>query len=85
MQWTKRKTCMMVVGEAEEYSEIDSNNGQEIYYSQFDKHKCIDFHRVNCNEPLRYSITFSVCLRFHRNLQCNCECNSFPFFMQIIN
>ena len=22
-----------------------------IYYSQFDQHNCIDFHRVNCNEP----------------------------------
>ena len=30
MQWTKRKTCMMVVGEAEKYSENDSNNGREI-------------------------------------------------------
>ena len=22
-----------------------------MYYSQFDKYNCIDFHRVNCNEP----------------------------------
>ena len=22
-----------------------------IYYSKFDTHNCIDFHRVHCNEP----------------------------------
>ena len=43
----------------------------ELYYSQFDKHNCIDFSigLTAMSLPLCYSITFSVCLRFHRNLQ----------------
>ena len=33
-----------------------------IYYSQYNKHNCIDFHRVNCNEPSLSLLDNFLCL-----------------------
>ena len=37
-----------------------------IYYSQFDKHNCIAFHRVNCNEQLldNFKCLSSISMKF---------------------
>ena len=49
-----------------------------IYHSQFDKHNCIDFHRVHCNVRIHYPPKLIYhsqfdkhnCIDFHR-VHCN--------------
>ena len=55
-----------------------------IYHSQFDKHNCIDFHRVHCNEPTPLLLLVFV-LDFFEICSGNCECNLLQFCMQIIH
>ena len=59
----------------------------QLYYSHFDKHNCIDFHRVNCNEPTPSLLDNFLVFVFDFIEICsgNCKCNRLQFFMQIIN
>ena len=52
-------------------------------YSQFDKHNCIDFHRVHCNEPTPLLLDNIYCLPSisSKFFSSNCECNRPQFFM----
>ena len=58
-----------------------------VYYSQFDKHNCIDFHGANCNLPTTSLLDNLKCLSSISSNICsfNYECNRLQFFMQIIN